>query len=153
MDSAKNTNTVTLHRVIKARPDKLFRAFTHEAAIASWLPPYGFVCSVQHMEAKLGGTYHMSFENFSTGNRHGFSGRFVQWEPGKLLQFVETFDDPAFGGEMTTTVELAAVSCGTEMHIRQTGIPAVIPVEMCYLGWQESLEKLIALVEPVIPEG
>jgi len=150
---SENTGTVKLHRVIKASPEKLFKAFTDPVAIASWLPPYGFVCSVQHMEAALGGKYQMTFHNFTTGSSHSFSGRYTQLAPAKTIQMIESFDSPMLPGEMTTTIQLKPVSCGTDIHIVQSGIPAMIPTEMCYLGWQESLDKLMRLVEPVIPDA
>lgn len=146
-------NNVSFHRVLKAAPQKVYRAFIEEAAIASWLPPYGFVCTVHQMDARVGGSFKMSFQNFSTGNSHSFGGTYSQMEPGVLLQYVESFDDPNLPGEMTTTIKMKAVSCGTEINIVQEGIPEVIPTEMCYLGWQDSLDKLIKLVEPEIPDA
>lgn len=144
-------NSVTLHRVLKAVPRKVYRAFTEKEAFASWIPPYGFVCVVHSMEAKPGGEYQMSFINFSTGNGHSFGGKYVEMKQDELLRYTDMFDDPALPGEMVTTVSMKQVSCGTELTIVQEGIPASIPVEMCYLGWQESLEKLAKLVEPNIP--
>lgn len=146
-------NNVSFHRVLKAAPQKVYRAFIEEAAIASWLPPYGFVCTVHQMDARVGGSFKMSFQNFSTGNSHSFGGTYSQMEPGILLQYVESFDDPNLPGEMTTTIKMKALSCGTEINIVQEGIPEVIPTEMCYLGWQDSLDKLIKLVEPEIPDA
>ncbi len=146
-------NCVMLHRVLTAEPEKIYRAFTHPAALASWLPPNGFVCEVEHMDAKVGGSFRMSFVNFSTGNAHAFGGQYLVLEPGKFIQYSDQFDDPNMPGEMITTVTLKKVSCGTDVLITQTNIPVQIPVEMCYLGWQESLEKLKKLVEPVIPDG
>jgi uncharacterized protein YndB with AHSA1/START domain len=146
-------STVKLHRVLTAPPEKVFRAFTEPDAMASWLPPYGFVCKVHAFEMKVGGTYKMSFSNFSTGNSHSFGGEFLEIVTGKSLKYTDRFDDPNLPGEMITTVTLKAVMCGTELHITQEGIPAAIPAEMCYLGWQESLEKLKKLVEPVIPDA
>ncbi len=146
-------NTVTLHRVLTAPPEKVYRAFTQPLALASWIPPYGFLCTVHSFDATVGGTYKMSFTNFTTGNSHSWSGTFVELVPNERIQHKETFDDPNMPGEMTTTTELIKVSCGTELKITQAGIPPQIPTEMCYLGWQESLEKLKKLVEPVIPEG
>jgi uncharacterized protein YndB with AHSA1/START domain len=139
--------------VLATSPEKVFRAFTDSDAFASWLPPYGFVCKVHQMEFKEKGTYKMSFTNFSTGNGHSFGGEFVEIKPNELLKYTDRFDDPNLPGEMITTVKLTQVSCGTDLHIVQEGIPDVIPVEMCYLGWQESLEKLKKLVEPEIPDA
>jgi uncharacterized protein YndB with AHSA1/START domain len=146
-------NSVSLHRVLKAAPEKVFRAFTEPVAIASWLPPYGFLCTVHEMDAKVGGTFRMSFHNFSTGNGHSFGGTYLELKPGELLKYTDKFDDPNLPGEMTTTVWLRKVMVGTEIKILQENIPAVIPAEMCYLGWQESLEKLAKLVEPEIPDA
>lgn len=146
-------STVKLHRVFSAPPEKVFKAFVHPDAMASWLPPYGFVCKVHSLEAKVGGTYKMSFLNFSTGNSHSFGGEYLEVEPGKKIAYTDRFDDPNLPGEMVTTVTFTAVSCGTEVVIIQEGIPEVIPAEMCYLGWQESLEKLKKLVEPIIPDA
>jgi len=146
-------NTVNLHRIIKTTPQKLFRAFTEAAAIASWLPPYGFVCTVHEMNVKVGGTYRMSFQNFSTGNGHSFGGKYVEVKPGESLKYTDQFDDPNLPGEMSTTISMKKVIGGTEMKITQENIPSAIPVEMCYLGWQESLEKLVKLVEPEIPDA
>jgi uncharacterized protein YndB with AHSA1/START domain len=146
-------STVKLHRVFIAPPEKLFRAFTDPDAMASWLPPYGFVCKVHAFDMKVGGTYRMSFLNFSTGNSHSFGGEYLDVVPGKILKYSDRFDDPNLPGEMITTVTFKAVSCGTELHITQQGIPPAIPAEMCYLGWQESLEKLKKLVEPNIPDA
>jgi uncharacterized protein YndB with AHSA1/START domain len=148
-----SNNSVSLHRVIKASPEKVFRAFTQASAIASWLPPYGFLCTVHEMDVKEGGTFRMSFENFSTGNGHSFGGEYVEVKPNELLKYTDKFDDPNLPGEMMTTVSLRAVFGFTEIKIQQDGIPAAIPAEMCYLGWQESLDKLTRLVEPVIPDA
>lgn len=147
------TNSVSLHRVIKATPEKIFKAFSDPLAMASWFPPYGFLCSIQQMDFKVGGTYHMKFINFSTGNGHSFGGSYLEIKPNELIQYTDTFDDPNLPGEMITTISLKKVSCGTEFNAVQAGIPAAIPVEMGYLGWQESLEKLIKLVEPEIPDA
>lgn len=147
------TNRVSLHRIIQASPEKIFRAFSDSAAYASWLPPYGFVCTVQQMDFRVGGSFKMTFINFSTGNGHSFGGEYLEITPHTLIKYVDRFDDPNLPGEMTTTVSLRAVSCGTELQIEQTGIPEVIPAEMCYLGWQESLEKMKKLVEPAIPDA
>ena len=146
-------NSVSFHRVLKAPPEKVYRAFTEATAIASWLPPYGFLCTVHEMNVKVGGTYKMSFQNFSTGNSHSFGGKYVELRPGELLKYTDRFDDPNLPGEMTTSVSLRKVSVGTEIKIVQEGVPGVIPLEMCYLGWQESLEKLARLVEPDIPDA
>ena len=148
-----SSNSVSFHRVLKANPQKVYRAFTEEAAIASWLPPYGFLCTVQRMDVQLGGIFKMSFQNFSTGHSHSFGGKYTDLQPGVSIQYVESFDDPHLPGEMKTTIRLKAVSCGTEINITQEGIPEVIPAEMCYLGWQDSLDKLIRLVEPEIPDA
>jgi len=137
---------------MKASPEKLFRAFTEATAFASWLPPYGFLCTVHEMNAKVGGTYRMSFHNFTTGNSHSFGGKYLQLEPEKFIKYTDQFEDPNLPGEMTTTVTLKKVLVGTEISIVQEGIPDAIPVEMCYLGWQESLEKLANLVEPNLPD-
>lgn len=146
-------NSVSLHRVLTAAPEKVYRAFTDATAIASWLPPYGFLCVVHHMEAKTGGSFKMSFINFTTGNGHSFGGKYIELTPNEFIKYTDTFDDPNLPGEMTTSVWLHKVSCGIEIKIVQENIPAVIPAEMCYLGWQESLEKLKKLVEPEIPDA
>ena len=148
-----SNNSVSLHRVLKTSPEKVYRAFTEPNAIASWLPPYGFLCTVQEMNVKVGGTFRMSFHNFSTGNGHSFGGHYVELKPNEFLKYTDKFDDPNLPGEMTTSVWLQKVSVATEIKILQEGIPPVIPVEMCYLGWQESIEKLTKLVEPEIPDA
>jgi uncharacterized protein YndB with AHSA1/START domain len=148
-----NNNSVSLHRVLKASPQKVYRAFTEANALASWLPPYGFLCTVHEMNAQVDGTYKMSFHNFTTGNSHSFGGKYVEIKPNEFLKYTDKFDDPNLPGEMITSVSLRKVSVGTEIKILQEGIPSVIPVEMCYLGWQESLEKLAKLVEPEIPDA
>ena len=148
-----SNNTVTLHRVLTTSPEKVFRAFSDADSMAAWLPPYGFTCKVHEMDFKVGGTYKMSFTNFNTGNGHSFGGEYLDVKPNELIKYTDRFDDPNLPGEMTTTVQLTKVSCGTDLHIVQEGIPAAIPVEMCYLGWQESLEKLKKLVEPDIPDA
>jgi uncharacterized protein YndB with AHSA1/START domain len=148
-----STNSVTLHRVLKASPEKVYRAFTDANAMASWLPPYGFVGVVHHIEAKVGGSYKMSFINFSTGNGHSFGGDFLELKPNEFIRYTDKFDDPNLPGEMITSIWFKEVVCGTELKIIQEGIPSAIPAEMCYLGWQESLEKLTKLVEPVIPDA
>ena len=145
-----SAGTVTLHRVVKAKPEKVYRAFLDAAAMAKWLPPCGFTCTVHHMDANVGGTFKMSFENFSTGHGHSFGGEYLELVPGQLIRYTDKFDDPNLPGEIQVTVSLKAVLCGTELNVVQSGIPAVIPVEMCYLGWQESLAQLAQLVEPEI---
>ncbi len=147
-----STNTVRLHRVIRATPERVYRAFLDADAMAKWLPPYGFTCKVHHMDAKVGGTFKMSFANFGTGRGHTFGGEYRELVPHARIRYSDKFDDPNLPGEMETTVSLVPVSCGTELSIVQEGIPQVIPVEMCYLGWQESLAQLATLVEPVIPD-
>ena len=146
-------NNVSLHRVLTASPEKIYRAFTDPVAIASWLPPFGFLCEVHHMDAKTGGSFKMSFINFTTGNGHSFGGNYLELIPNEFIKYTDKFDDPNLPDEMTTSVRLKQVSCGTEIKILQENIPAVIPAEMCYLGWQESLEKLKKLVEPQIPDA
>ncbi|MDR6569019.1 SRPBCC family protein [Chitinophaga ginsengisegetis] len=146
-------NTVSLHRMLKTSPEKVFRAFTDALAIASWLPPYGFLCTVHQMKAETGGTFKMSFQNFSTGNSHSFGGVYLEIKPNDFLKYTDKFDDPNLPGEMITSVWLRKTIAGTEIKITQEGIPSAIPVEMCYLGWQESLEKLAKLVEPEIPDA
>lgn len=148
-----SSNSVSLHRVFKTTPEKLFRAFTEAAAIASWLPPYGFVCTVHELKAETGGTHRMSFQNFSTGNSHSFGGKYLEVKPHELLKYTDSFDDPNLPGEMTTTISFRKNMAGTDITITQEGIPAAIPAEMCYLGWQESLDKLMRLVEPEIPDA
>src|SRR6187402_1207237 len=145
------TGTVRLHRVLKATPDRVYRAFLNADAMAKWLPPYGFTCTVHHLDAKVGGTFRMSFTNFGTGNGHSFGGEYLELVPGQRIRYTDRFDDPNLPGDMVTTVTLNPVSCGTELSVVQEGIPAVIPAEMCYLGWQESLAQLATLVEPEIP--
>lgn len=145
-------STVRLHRVVRAAPEKLYRAFLTADAMAKWLPPYGFTCTVHQMEAKVGGTFKMSFTNFTTGNGHSFGGTYRELVPNERISYTDVFDDPNLPGEMITTVSLRAVSCGTELGIVQEGIPEAIPVEMCYLGWQESLAQLVTLVEPDIKD-
>ena len=146
-------NSVSLHRVLTASPEKVFRAFSDPLAHASWIPPYGFLCQVHQMDFKTGGQFKMSFINFSTGNGHSFGGEYLEIKPNELIKYSDKFDDPNLPGEMITTVWLKEVMCGTELKVEQTGIPEVIPAEMCYLGWQESLDKLIKLVEPNIPDA
>ncbi len=146
-------NTVALHRVIKASPEKVFKAFSDANAMSSWLPPYGFICTVQQWDFKVGGKYKMTFTNFTTGNSHSFGGEYLEIKPHSYIRYSDKFDDPNLPGEMTTTIQLNKVSCGTEFIATQEGIPSAIPTEMCYLGWQESIEKLIKLVEPEIPDA
>ena len=145
------TGTVKLHRILKASPEKIYRAFLEAEAMAKWIPPYGFTCTVHHMDAKVGGTFKMSFNNFTTGNGHSFGGEYLELVPFERIRYTDKFDDPNLPGVLAVTLLLTPVSCGTELNITQTGIPAVIPVEMCYLGWQESLAQLAQLVEPNIP--
>ncbi|MFM0616675.1 SRPBCC family protein [Paraburkholderia nemoris] len=146
------TGTVRLHRVLNATPERIYRAFLEADAIAKWLPPYGFTCQVHHMDARVGGTHKMSFRNFGTGNGHSFGGEYIELVPFEKIRYSDRFDDPNLPGQMDVTISLRAVSCGTELTIVQEGVPEVIPVEMCYLGWQESLVQLAKLVEPVIPD-
>jgi uncharacterized protein YndB with AHSA1/START domain len=147
-----STNTVRLHRVMRSAPEKVYRAFLDAEAISKWLPPYGFTCRVEHMNASVGGTYRMTFTNFSTGNGHSFGGVYRELVPGVTIRYTDSFDDPNLPGEMQTTITLKQVSCGTSLDIVQEGLPEAIPTEMCYLGWQESLAQLAQLVEPEIPE-
>jgi uncharacterized protein YndB with AHSA1/START domain len=144
-------NTVRLHRVLRTTPEKIYRAFLEADAIARWLPPNGYTCTVDKLDARVGGTFKMAFRNFGTGNSHSFGGEYLELVPGKKLRYTDKFDDPNLPGEMITTITLREVSCGTEMNVEQTGLPEVIPVEQCYLGWQESLKHLARLVEPEIP--
>jgi len=145
------SGTVRLHRVLRTRPERVYRAFLEPDAAAKWLPPYGFTCQVHHMEARVGGTYRMSFRNFGSGNGHSFGGEYLELVPFEKIRYADRFDDPNLQGQMQVTVTLKAVACGTDLSILQEGIPEVIPVEMCYLGWQESLAQLATLVEPEIP--
>ena len=146
------SGTVTLHRVIKATPEKVYRAFTEPLALSSWIPPYGYLCTVHSMDTKAGGKYKMSFTNFTTGNAHSFGGEYLELKPNELIKYTDQFDDPNLPGQMITTVMLNKVSGGTELKVVQEGIPDVIPEDMCYLGWQDSLDKLIRLVEPEIQD-
>jgi uncharacterized protein YndB with AHSA1/START domain len=146
-------STVRLHRILRAKPDKIYRAFLTPEAVARWLPPNGFTCTVDHLEAQVGGTFRMAFRNFTTGHAHAFGGKYLELVPGERIRYTDTFDDPNLPGEMVTTVTLRAVSVGSEVTIVQEGIPEAIPVEFCYLGWQESLEHLTRLVEPEIPDA
>src|SRR3569623_2890131 len=145
-----STGTVRLHRVLRAKPEKVYRAFLDAAAIAKWLPPYGFTCKVEHMEARVGGTFKMAFENFSTGQGHSFGGEYQELVPHELIRYTDKFDDPNLPGEIQVSVSLKPVLCGTEVLIVQSGLPEAIPLEMCYLGWQESQAPLAHLVEPEI---
>lgn len=142
--------TVRLHRVLTTSPEKVYRAFVEADALAKWLPPNGFTCTVDHLEARVGGTFKMSFRNFTTGGSHAFGGEYLELVPGERLRYTDRFDDPNLPGEIQVTVILKKVSVGTEIDITQAGIPDVIPVEACYLGWQESLRNLAKLVEPEI---
>ncbi len=145
------TNTVRLHRVLRAPPERVYRAFLDADAMAKWLPPHGFTGKVHHLDARVGGTYKMSFTNFSSGHSHAFGGQYLELVPHERLRYSDRFDDPNLPGEMTTEVTLKKVSCGTELNVVQEGIPEVIPAEACYLGWQESLTLLAKLVEAEIP--
>lgn len=149
---AEVTNTVRLHRVLATRPEKVYRAFLDADALAKWLPPNGFTCKVHQMDAKAGGTFKMSFKNFTTKKGHSFGGEYLELVPHELIRYTDRFDDPNLPGSMHVTVTLNPVSVGTEINIEQSGIPAAIPVEACYLGWQQSLSQLAKLVEPDIPE-
>ncbi len=145
-------STIRLHRVLKTNPQKLYKAFLNPEAMSKWLPPNGFTCKVHSMDAKVGGSFKMSFTNFSSGKSHSFGGKYIELVPGERLVYTDVFDDPNMPGEMRTTIALKKVACGTEMNITQEGIPDMIPPEMCYLGWQESLTLLTMLVEPEIPD-
>jgi uncharacterized protein YndB with AHSA1/START domain len=144
-------STVRLHRVLTAKPEKIYRAFLEADAMAKWLPPYGFTCTVEHLDAKVGGTFRMSFRNFTSGNDHSFGGEYLELVPHTLIRYTDRFDDPNLPGVMQVTINLKPVSVGTEIDIEQSGIPAMIPAEACYLGWQQSLMQLAKLVEPEIP--
>jgi len=146
------TGTVKFHRVLRTTPERIYRAFLEPDAMEKWLPPYGFTCQIHQMDARVGGTYRMSFRNFGSGNGHSFGGEYIELVPFEKIRYSDHFDDPNLPGQMYTTVSLREVSCGTEMTIVQEGIPEAIPVEMCYLGWQESLAQLAKLVEPVIAD-
>lgn len=149
--NANQTNTVRLHRVLATKPEKLYRAFLDADALAKWLPPYGFTCKVHQMDAKVGGKFRMSFKNFTTENEHSFGGEYIELVPHELIRYTDRFDDPNLPGVMHVTVTLKPVSVGTEINIEQSGIPEAIPVEACYLGWQQSLAQLARIVEPDIP--
>jgi uncharacterized protein YndB with AHSA1/START domain len=144
-------NTVRLHRVLRAKPQKVYRAFVEKDALARWLPPNGFTCTIEHLDVRVGGTFKMAFRNFTSGNSHAFGGTYVELVPGQKLRYTDKFDDPNLPGEIMTTITLREVSVGTEIHAVQEGLPEAIPVEACYLGWQESLDHLARLVEPEIP--
>jgi uncharacterized protein YndB with AHSA1/START domain len=146
-----STHTIRLHRVVRSSPEKVYRAFLDAAAMSKWLPPHGFTCTVHHLEAKVGGTFKMSFTNFTNGNGHSFGGKYIELVPHERIRYTDKFDDPNLPGEITVTVGLKKVIGGTELNIVQEGVPAVIPAEMCYLGWQDSLSQLANLVEPEIP--
>lgn len=146
------TGTIHLHRVLRTKPERIYKAFLNAEAMAKWLPPYGFTCTVHQLDARVGGTFRMSFTNFTTGNGHSFGGEYLELVPSQKISYSDKFDDPNLPGVMKTTVTLTPVSCGTEITIVQEGVPEVIPLEMCYLGWQESLAQLANLVEPEIPD-
>lgn len=150
--TTNNTNTIRLHRVLRAMPERVYRAFIDAAAMSKWLPPNGFTGQVHHLDARVGGTYKMSFTNFSTGRSHSFGGEFLELKPHERIRYTDRFDDPNLPGEIQTTITLNKVSVGTELHIVQEGVPGVIPAEACYLGWQESLTLLAKLVEAEIPD-
>lgn len=145
-------STVKLHRVIKAKPDKVYKAFNNPLALAFWIPPYGFLCEIHEMDFKIGGSFKMSFYNFNTQKKHSFGGNYIEIQENERIVYTDKFEDPNLLGEILTTITFEQVSCGTSLNIIQEGIPSVIPLELCYLGWQESLEKLINLVEPEIIE-
>ena len=150
---AESNNTVRFHRVLRAPADRVYRAFIDPDAMAKWLPPHGFTGKVHEMDARVGGGYRMSFTNFGTGTSHSFSGKYVELTPHQRIRYTDKFDDPNLAGEMQVTIQLRKVVCGTELEIVQEGLPPVIPVELCYLGWQESLALLAHVVEPEIPDG
>jgi len=150
--TTSDTNTIRLHRVLRAKPEKVYRAFLDAAAMCKWLPPNGFTGQVHHLDAKVGGTYKMSFTNFTSGRSHSFGGEYLELKANELIRYTDKFDDPNMPGQMLTTVTLKQVSVGTELNIVQEGVPAVIPAEACYLGWQESLTLLTKLVEAEIPD-
>ena len=150
--ATNNTNTIRLHRVLRATPERIYRAFLDADALVKWMPPNGFTGKVHHLDAKVGGTYKMSFTNFTTGKSHSFGGSYLELKPHERIRHTDKFDDANLPGEMQVTITLKQVSCGTELNITQEGVPTVIPVEACYLGWQESLTLLARLVEPEIPD-
>ncbi|WP_414664819.1 SRPBCC family protein [Horticoccus sp. 23ND18S-11] len=146
-----STHTIRLHRVFRSTPEKVYRAFLDAEALSKWLPPYGFTAKVHHLDAKVGGTFRMSFTNFTNGKSHAFGGTYLELVPHERLRYTDKFDDPNLPGEIVVAIILKPVSVGTEVHIEQTGVPAIIPAEACYLGWQESLAQLVQIVEPDIP--
>ena len=146
------TGTVRLHRVLRAKPERVYRAFLDAEAMAKWLPPHGFTCKVHHMDPRVGGTYRMSFTNFTTGHGHAFGGEYRELVPFEKIRYTDKFEDPNLAGEMQTTITLKQVLCGADLHVVQEGIPSMIPVEMCYLGWQQCLAQLATLVEPEIAD-
>lgn len=150
--SDPDPSTIRLHRVLRAAPERVYRAFLDPDAVAKWLPPNGFTCKVHHMDAQVGGTFRMTFTNFSTGNGHSFGGTYLELNPRESIRYTDVFESPGLPGEMITTIALREVSCGTELNITQENIPAAIPAEACYMGWQESLVLLGKLVEPEIPD-
>lgn len=152
MSESHKTGTVRLHRVLSAKPEKVYRAFLDADALAKWLPPYGFTCRVHHLDPKVGGTFRMSFTNFTTEKSHSFGGEYLELLPNQRLRYTDVFDDPNLPGTINVAVNLKAVSVGTEITIEQSGIPSAIPVEACYLGWQQSLMQLAKVVEPDIPQ-
>jgi uncharacterized protein YndB with AHSA1/START domain len=147
------TGTVRLHRVLTTKPERVYKAFLDAAAMAKWLPPHGFTCTVDHLDARVGGTYQATFTNFGTGHSHSFGGKYVELAPGERIVYTDHFDDPNLPGEMRTTITLRAVSAGTDLEVVQEGIPEAIPVDQCYVGWQQSLAQLAKIVEPNIPDG
>ena len=149
--AGSSDRTLRLHRVLAAPQEKVYRAFIDGDALAKWLPPEGFTCKVHHLEGRVGGTFRMSFTNFTTGNAHSFGGEYLELVPHELIRYTDTFEDPGLPGTMHVTIRLRAVTCGTEINIEQANLPAVIPLESCYLGWQQSLAQLARLVEPNIP--
>lgn len=151
--ATNSTNNIRLHRVLRATPERVYRAFLDADAMAKWLPPNGFTCKVHQMDAKVGGAYKMSFTNFSTGKSHSFGGKYVELKPHERIRYTDKFDDPNLPGEMQTTIGLKQVFCGTDLNVTQEGIPAAIPPEACYMGWQESLVLLAKLVEAEIPDA
>jgi uncharacterized protein YndB with AHSA1/START domain len=146
-----SNRTVHIHRVLRTKPEKVYRAFLEPGAMAKWLPPYGFTCTVHHMEARVGGSFRMTFHNFGSGSGHSFGGEYLELVPHERIRYTDKFEDPNLPGLLEVTVSLTPVLCGTELKVTQSGIPYVIPLEMCYLGWQESLAQLAALVEPDLP--
>ncbi len=151
--SAEESSTVRLHRVLRAPPERVYRAFLDPDAMTKWVPPYGFTGTVHHMDARVGGGYRMSFTNFGTGKSHSFGGKYLELTPHERIRYTDQFDDPNLPGTMQVTISLRKVVCGTDLTITQSGIPAAIPLEFCYLGWQESLQLLAHVVEPEIPDG